>query len=172
MPIGIGKKWFWIYAAAAGLIITADRVTKLAIAASMPLYSSRTVIDGFFDLVHTRNTGMAFSLFADAGPAVRELVIPALSLAAVVLVVVLFFQSESDSRRFQLGLTLVLAGAVGNLYDRAAYGFVVDFLDFYVAGYHWPAFNVADSSITTGAGLLALDSFSSSRRAGKAEQST
>ena len=114
---------------------------------------------------------MAFSLLADASPAIREIVIPALSVAAVALVVVLFFQAESGARRFQFGLTLVLAGAVGNLYDRAVYGFVVDFLDFAVAGYHWPAFNVADSSITTGAGLLVFDSFSNARQEAKAERS-
>ncbi len=171
MGIEIERKWLGVYAVAAVLIIAADRVTKLAISASIPLYSSRTVIEGFFDIVHTRNTGIAFSLFADAGPTVREILIPGMSVAAVVLVVVLFFQSGSGSWRFQVGLTLVLAGAVGNLYDRAVYGFVVDFLDFYVGGYHWPAFNVADSSITTGAGLLVLDSFSTARHEAKAEQS-
>ncbi len=171
MAIEIERKWVGIYLAAAVLIVAADRVTKLAIAASMPLHSVRPVIDGFFDLVHTRNTGMAFSLLADASPAIREIVIPALSVAAVALVVVLFFQAESGARRFQFGLTLVLAGAVGNLYDRAVYGFVVDFLDFAVAGYHWPAFNVADSSITTGAGLLVFDSFSNARQEAKAERS-
>lgn len=172
MAIEIERKWFAIYAVAATLIIVADRVTKLAVTASMPLHSARPVIDGFFDLVHTRNTGMAFSLLADASPAIRQILIPALSVAAVALVVVLFFQGEPGARRFQFGLALVLAGAVGNLYDRAVYGFVVDFLDFYVGGYHWPAFNVADSAITTGAGLLVLDSFHATRRESSAEGAT
>ena len=171
MAIGIERKRLGPYAVVAVLIVAADRLTKLAIAASVPLYGSQTIIAGFFDLVHTRNTGMAFGLFADADPLIRQILIPALSVAAVVLVVVLFFQAEPGARRFQFGLTLVLAGAVGNLFDRAVYGFVVDFLDFYVGSYHWPAFNVADSSITTGAGLLVLDSFQAARREAKAEGS-
>ena len=164
MLTGIEKKRFWPYGVAVALIFTADRITKLAIESSMPLYSSRSVIEGFFNLVHTRNTGIAFSLFADSSPVIREIVIPAFSVIAVALVVILFFQSESNSWRLQLGLMLVLAGALGNLYDRASYGFVVDFLDFYVGDYHWPAFNVADSSITTGAGLLVFDSISLNRQ--------
>ena len=164
MLVRIEKKRFWCYGVVVALIFTVDRITKLAIDASIPLHSSRSVIEGFFNLVHTRNTGIAFSLFADSSPVIREIVIPAFSVVAVVLVVVLFFQSGSNSWRLQLGLMLVLAGALGNLYDRALYGFVVDFLDFYIGDYHWPAFNVADSSITTGAGLLVFDSISLNRQ--------
>ena len=164
MLTGIDRKQLWLYTLAGVLVIVADRITKLVIAASMPLYGARPVVEGFFDLVHTRNTGIAFSLFSDSSPTVREIVIPVVSVIAVVFVVVLFFQSGSDSWRFRFGLTLVLAGALGNLYDRVVFGFVVDFLDFYVGGYHWPAFNVADSSITTGAALLVLDSIISDRQ--------
>ena len=164
MLIGIEQKRFWFYGIAVALIFTADRITKLAIESSMPLYHSRPVIEGFFNLVHTRNTGIAFSLFADSSSVIREIVIPTFSVIAVVLVVMLFFQSESNSWRLQLGLMLVLAGALGNLYDRISYGFVVDFLAFYFGDYHWPAFNVADASITTGAGLLVFDSISLNRQ--------
>ena len=123
----------------------------------MPLYSSHDVIPGFFRLVHTRNTGIAFSLFADSGPLVRTILVPLISVAAVGLIIFMLWSSRNTGARTHAGLSLILAGAVGNLYDRAAYGYVVDFLDFYVGGYHWPAFNVADSCITIGAGLILLD---------------
>jgi signal peptidase II len=138
-------------------LIVLDQWTKAIVATALPLYSSREVVPGFFSLVHTRNTGIAFSLFADSGPLVRGLLVPLLSAAAVALVIYLFWSSRSSAGLAHAGLSLILAGAVGNLYDRAAYGYVVDFLDFYVAGYHWPAFNVADSCITIGAGLVLLD---------------
>ncbi len=143
---------------AAGLIAL-DQATKAAIASAFPLHTSRPIIDGFFELVHTRNTGMAFSLFADSGPLVKGIILPLVSGLAIVLVLVLFWKSESSLRRVRYGLTLILAGAVGNLHDRLVHGYVVDFLDVFVGSYHWPAFNVADSCITVGAGLLVLDAF-------------
>lgn len=144
--------------ALAAAMLALDRVTKIAVAAAMPLYDAKPIIGGFFDLVHTRNTGIAFSLLDDAGPVVKSILIPVFSLAAVSLVVYLLWKSGPATRRMRFGLTLILAGAAGNLYDRFVYGYVVDFLDFYVGQYHWPAFNVADSCITIGAGLLLLDS--------------
>jgi signal peptidase II len=134
-----------------------DRWSKLAIESSMPLHSSKPLIPGFFDLVHTRNTGMAFSMLHDAGPLVSEWLLPGLSAVAVIFIIGLFWRTDVSDKRLLAGLTLVLAGAAGNLYDRAVYGFVVDFLDVYVAGWHWPAFNVADTCITIGAGVLLLD---------------
>jgi len=152
---GWGRKA--LYLAVAALLAALDQWTKALVAASMPLYSSRELIDGFFSLVHTRNTGIAFSLFADSGPLVRSVLVPLLSVAAVALVIYLFWNSPPAAGRTHWGLSLILAGAIGNLYDRAVYGYVVDFLDFYVGGYHWPAFNVADSCITIGAGLILMD---------------
>ncbi len=140
-------------------IVVLDRWSKLAIADWLPLYSSKTIIEGFFDLVHTRNTGIAFSLFADAGPIVKTFILPAVSIAAIGLIVYMFAQSPSAGPVSTLALTLVLAGAVGNLYDRFAYGYVVDFLDVYVGTHHWPAFNVADSAISVGVVLLLVTSF-------------
>ena len=140
-------------------IVVLDRWSKLAIADWLPLYSSKTMIEGFFDIVHTRNTGIAFSLFADAGPVVKNFILPAVSIAAIGLIVYMFAQTPNAGPISTLALTLVLAGAVGNLYDRFAYGYVVDFLDVYVGTHHWPAFNVADSSISVGAVLLLITSF-------------
>ena len=141
-----------------GLVFALDRLTKSAISSSLPVGGSRGVIDGFFDLVHFRNTGMAFSLFADSEPWFREWVLPAAQIAIVVLVVLMFRSLGESAPMSRLALALVLGGAAGNLYDRMLHGYVTDFLDFYLASYHWPAFNVADSAITVGAGLLILDS--------------
>jgi signal peptidase II len=146
-----------LFLAAAAVLIALDQWTKALIAGAMPLYSSRDVIPGFFSLVHTRNPGIAFSLFADSGPLVRNILVPIVSIAAVALIVFMLWNSRHNAARTHAGLALILAGAVGNLYDRAAYGYVVDFLDFYLGAYHWPAFNVADSCITIGAGLILLD---------------
>lgn len=145
------------YLAAASALFGLDRWSKLAIEDALPLYSSETLIPGFFDLVHARNTGMAFSLLNDAGPLVSEWLLPGLSAAAVVFIVGLLWRTDLADKKLLAGLTLVLAGAAGNLYDRAVYGFVVDFLDVYVGGWHWPAFNVADACITVGAAILLLD---------------
>jgi signal peptidase II len=119
------------------------------------------VIPGFFSLVHTRNPGIAFSLFADSGPLVRNVLVPLVSIAAVALIIAMLWGSRNTGAKTYAGLALILSGAVGNLYDRAAYGYVVDFLDFYIGAYHWPAFNVADSCITIGAGLILLDALRS-----------
>lgn len=145
------------YLAVALALFGLDRWSKLAIESALPLHSSKPLIPGFFDLVHARNTGMAFSLLDDAGPFVSNWLLPSLSAAAVVFIVGLLWRTDLADRKLLAGLTLVLAGAAGNLYDRAVYGFVVDFLDVYVGGWHWPAFNVADACITVGAGLLLLD---------------
>lgn len=150
-----------LYLGAAAGLIALDQWTKALVVAAMPLYSSREIIPDFFRLVHTRNTGIAFSLLADSAPMIRNGIVPLVSVAAVALVLYLFWSSRNAAGKTHLGLCLILAGALGNLYDRAMYGYVVDFLDFYVAGYHWPAFNVADSCITIGAGLVLLDALRS-----------
>lgn len=147
-----------------GLVLALDWVTKSAVASWLPLGASRSVVDGFFDLVHYRNTGMAFGLFASSEPWLREWVLPAAQIAIVVLVVAMFRSIGDEAPRSRIALALVLGGAAGNLSERLLSGFVTDFLDFYLASYHWPAFNVADSAITIGAGLLILDSVMMGRR--------
>lgn len=146
-----------VYLMGALALFGLDRWSKVAVEEALPLYSSKSLIPNFFNLVHTRNTGMAFSLLDDAGPLVKDWLLPGLSAIAVVFILGFLWKTDLSDRRLLIGLTLVLAGAAGNLYDRAVYGFVVDFLDVYVAGWHWPAFNVADSCITVGAGILLLD---------------
>lgn len=143
--------------ALAGLVVIGDRVSKAAIAASMPHGASETVVGGFFNLVHVRNTGIAFSLFADSAPWFRDFLLPGISMVAIGVIAAMLYRQANLSRTSRFALVLVLAGAVGNLYDRLVYGYVTDFLDLYVGSYHWPAFNVADSAITVGAVMLLAD---------------
>jgi signal peptidase II len=119
-------------------------------------------VTGFFNLVHVFNKGAAFSFLANAGGWQRAFFI-GVTMAAVALIVYLLRRHERE-RLFCLGLALILGGALGNLWDRVMLGHVVDFLDFHAAGWHWPAFNVADSAITVGAGLLIVDTLFSGRR--------
>ncbi|MCY4595640.1 MAG: signal peptidase II [Bryobacterales bacterium] len=153
--MGSGNRSLWVLA---GLVVIGDRVSKAAIVASMPHGASETVIGGFFNLVHVRNTGIAFSLFADSAPWFRDLLLPGISMVAIGVIVALLWRQAKLSRTSRIALVLILAGAVGNLYDRLLYGYVTDFLDLYVGSYHWPAFNVADSAITIGAVMLLAES--------------
>lgn len=139
-------------------VVLLDWLTKWAVTAWMDYGSSEAVVSGFFNLVHVRNTGMAFSLFADSAPWVRNFVLPAASVGAVVVVFAMMRGSGAMPLTSRVALALVLAGAIGNLSERLLHGYVTDFLDLYAGSYHWPAFNVADSAITIGATLLILDS--------------
>ena len=139
-------------------VLGLDLWTKAWIVREMPLYSTEEIIPGLFNLVHTQNKGIAFSLFADSGPLVREWILPILSAVAIAFVIGYFWRISKGAVWVRFALALILAGAAGNLYDRMMYGYVTDFLDFYVSDWHWPAFNVADSAITVGACALLLDS--------------
>ena len=143
-------KWL----ALAALIVAADQLAKYA--AVQSLGPSKVVaVTPFFNLVLTYNSGAAFSFLSDAAGWQRGLFI-AIALAASAWIVFLLRKYPQQSR-FALALSLVLAGAVGNVIDRILIGAVIDFLDFHALGYHWPAFNVADSAITCGAALLIWD---------------
>ena len=138
----------------AGAVLAADQATKWVIRDTVALYDSVPVIPSFFHITHVSNTGGAFSLFADANDAVR---IPFFLLASTVaLGALLYFLSQvpADQRLLLFALAGVLGGALGNLADRLLHGRVTDFLDVHWQGYHWPAFNVADSFITVGVVIL------------------
>ena len=158
----MSRSWPWFAASAA--IVLADQLTKwLVLARFAP--GERIELTGFFNLVLVFNKGAAFSLFADA-PGWQTPLLVAFALGAAVIVSVLLVRSPGR-RTFCAGLALILGGALGNLIDRLRFGHVVDFLDFHALGWHWPAFNVADSAITVGAALLILDGFRHhERRAG------
>jgi len=146
------------------LLVVLDQLTKYWVSASFG-YGDARAITGFFNLVLTHNTGAAFSFLASAAGWQRGFFI-VIALVAIVVISVLLARHSGD-RLFCLSLALILGGAAGNVIDRILLGHVVDFLDFHIAGWHWPAFNLADSAITVGAVLLIVDSFRPGvRRAG------
>ena len=139
----------------------ADLLTKLLIVERLPIGSVHPVIDGLFSIVHFRNPGAAFGLGAALGHALPWLLTGASAIIATVVLVSAFRTSLSDQWT-QIGLHLVLGGAIGNIVNRLTLGPVVDFLDVYMrtasGEHHWPAFNVADSAICVGIGALLLAS--------------
>ena len=137
------------------VVIVLDQFTKFWIAGTFH-YGESLPLLSFFNLVHAHNTGAAFSFLAGEAGWQRFFFI-GIALAASVLIVYLL-RKHAAERWFCLALSLILGGALGNLIDRVRFGYVIDFLDFYYAGWHFPAFNVADSAITVGAALLILDS--------------
>ena len=144
--------WF----ATAAAVVVADRLTKVLVLEAFAPGESR-LVTGFLNLVLVFNKGAAFSFLAGAAGWQTPLFM-AIALVAAAVVSVLLLRRPGRSL-FSGGLALILGGALGNLWDRIAWGHVVDFLDFHAAGWHWPAFNVADSAITVGAGLLIVESF-------------
>jgi signal peptidase II len=150
MPESI--RWFCLSA----VVIVLDYVTKVAVLQSFAPGESRAVAP-FFNLVLVFNKGAAFSFLATA-QGWQTLFFAAIAMVASVVISFLIVRNRRKTL-FCTGLALILGGALGNLYDRMVYGHVVDFLDFHVAGWHWPAFNVADSAITVGAGILIVESF-------------
>ena len=144
-----------------GLIVAADQLAKYA--AVRGLAGGAIEVTPFFNLVLAYNAGAAFSILSDAAGWQRGLFI-AIALIASAWVLSLL-SKYAYQRLFALALSLVLAGAVGNVIDRIRIGVVIDFLDFHALGYHWPAFNVADSAITCGAVLLVWDALRPRARA-------
>ncbi len=137
-------------------IVLLDQATKLWVVSSLRLHESVPLIEGFFDLTYVRNTGAAFSLFAGRSAAFRVPFFVAVSVAAVIGIAVYVHRTPASERLVLAGCAFVLGGALGNLIDRVLSGDVVDFLDLHWRGWHWPAFNVADSFITVGVALLVL----------------
>jgi signal peptidase II len=144
----------WFLAAAA--VVAADRLSKWAALAGLKPGES-VELTGFFNLVLVFNRGAAFSFLADA-PGWQTPFFILVALAAAAIVSWLLWRNPAR-RLLNTGLALILGGALGNLWDRVAFGHVVDFLDFHALGWHWPAFNVADSAISVGAAILIAESF-------------
>jgi len=156
------KKTF-LFLAIAGMVVLLDQLTKGWIIATLRLHEGFSVIDGFFNIIHVRNPGAAFGFLAGASPAFRSVFFIAVTLAAILLILHYLWrtirQTGMEKLSLVFSLSLILAGAVGNLIDRVRFGEVVDFLDIYVGATHWPAFNVADASISTGAAVLVIALF-------------
>lgn len=151
-------KWLWLSV----LVIALDQATKLLVDHSLALYDSIPLVPSF-QLTYLRNTGAAFSFLRDAGGWQRWFFITLAGVASVGISV--WLKRLPSDRRWEAGAwALVLGGALGNLIDRVAYGYVIDFLDVYYGEWHFPAFNVADSAITVGVGMLLLDAYLTARK--------
>lgn len=144
--------WFALAAA----LLVADRLTKLAVL-DVFVPGERVAVTGFFNLVLVFNRGAAFSILAGAD-GWQSLLFAAIAIVAALVVSWIILRTPGR-RLLCTGLALILGGALGNLVDRLLYGHVVDFVDLHAFGWHWPAFNVADSGITVGAGLVLLEGF-------------
>ena len=134
----------------AGLIVLTDQITKSLIIKYLPLHKSIPVIAGIFDITHILNPGGAFGLMANMSVVVRTVVFLFISSLAVGLILYFYIKTPREYVFLASAFALIFGGAVGNLIDRVRFGVVVDFLDFYLGQYHWPAFNIADSAITVG----------------------
>ena len=147
--------------AAAAIVLILDRVTKLWIERTVSVYDSFHVIPGFFDIVHTKNPGAAFGMFADTDHPLRTFLLVGVSLAVLVYIAIALLRPASagfsSTAATTYGLALIMGGALGNIYDRVVHGRVTDFLEFYHGSWRFAAFNIADSAITVGAALLILD---------------
>lgn len=152
-----GLRFLWITVIA----VVLDQITKNAVVGSLELYQA-IEITSFFNLVYVRNYGAAFSFLYDAGGWQRYFLS---AVAFVVSVMLLWWMKRAgpQERLMTIAFAFILGGAIGNLIDRVTLGYVVDFLDFHYASVHWPAFNVADSSIFIGACLLIIDMFKNSK---------
>ena len=151
------KKKYWILLVVFLVVIALDQSTKLMIQQTLPLHNKVEIIPGFFNLIHVRNAGGAFGIFGGEKGPMGSVLFVAASLVAVGILVILFMRVKEHEKMLKFSFALLLSGAIGNLIDRVSYGEVVDFLDFHVSSYHWPAFNVADSAISFGIGLMALE---------------
>ncbi|MGY6277454.1 signal peptidase II [Methylomonas sp. MgM2] len=151
-------KWLWISL----LVLILDQASKLAIDASMQLYESIPVMP-YFNLTYAHNTGAAFSFLAQAGGWQRWL-FAGLAIVMSGIIAVWLMRLEKHETLMAIALSMILGGAIGNLIDRVAYGYVIDFLDVYYKHWHWPAFNIADSAICIGVGLILLESFGVGRK--------
>ncbi|MEM1202897.1 MAG: signal peptidase II [Acidobacteriota bacterium] len=148
-----------VYFVVALVVLVLDQWTKWLVEAKLEFHDSVEVIPGFLDFTHVRNTGVAFGMFASHGDRTGTLLLAALGIAALGFVTYYFYLVPLRDRILLSALSLVMGGAVGNLADRLAQGGVTDFIDAYVGTYHWHTFNVADSAISVGIGLMILSAF-------------
>lgn len=158
---GIRLKAYSIAAA----VLALDRLTKWIVEMRVSFADTYTVIPRFFDIVRAQNSGVAFGLFSDSAFQWRTTLLVLVSIAAVVAVSAIIWKARQLDPLCLWGFALVLGGAAGNLFDRILSGRVTDFLDFYIRDFHWPAFNVADSALVVGCGLLLLETLRPRRQA-------
>jgi signal peptidase II len=146
--------------AISALVVILDRVTKHIVSVQLPNGQAHTVIPGIFRISDVHNTGAAFSMFAEnASPVTVRNILIAFSVIAVIILFGMLWRIGRYLTVTSVALALILGGAIGNLYDRAVYHYVIDFLEVHIVRYHWPDFNVADSCIVIGACLLIIEIF-------------
>ncbi|MBI4594932.1 MAG: signal peptidase II [Candidatus Tectomicrobia bacterium] len=138
------------------LILFFDQLSKSIVQEKFQLYQSVEVIAGFFNITYLRNPGAAFGIFSHANPQIVKPVFFVIAIVALAVMMVIYFRAPEKDRLTRPAMCLIFSGAMGNIIDRWRLGEVVDFLDFYLYSYHWPAFNLADTSITIGVGLFIL----------------
>ena len=139
--------------------LLADQISKHAVERFTPAGSTRVLVPGLLNLVHTSNPGVAFWLLADSSTPWLAPLLIAFSVAVIAMLVWLLVTGRAGGRLAQCGLALILGGATGNVLDRVMRRSVTDFIDFYIGNHHWYTFNVADSAIVVGAGLVVLELF-------------
>ncbi|MGB8952477.1 MAG: signal peptidase II [Candidatus Aminicenantales bacterium] len=146
-----GFYWLLVF-----IIIGVDQTSKFIIVRMLSLYSSRTIIPGFFNLSLIHNRGAIFGFFSQTNNRGISIILSAASLLALGIVVYFFLKTPLSEKWMKISLSLILGGALGNQMDRIFRGYVVDFMEFSIRRYHWPTFNVADSCITIGALMLII----------------
>src|SRR5947199_10515769 len=150
---------------AAAAVFALDRLTKWIIETRVSFLDTYRVIPGFFDIVRSQNRGVAFGIFNDSTSEWRTTLLVIASVAAVAVVSAMLWNARKLDRYSLWGLSLILGGAAGNVFDRIVSGQVTDFLLIYIGEHQWPTFNVADSAIVVGSGLLLMDLLRSKRQA-------
>ncbi len=151
------KRKYWVLLITFAVVLFLDQYTKSVVEKNLPLHQRVEVIHGFFNLTHVRNPGGAFGILGGRRGPWGSVFFVGVSALAIASILFFFWRIKEDEKNLALSFSLVLAGAVGNLLDRLRYGEVVDFLEFYVSSFYWPAFNIADSAICIGIGLMAIE---------------
>ena len=156
------NKYLFLFVISSSLIVI-DQYTKFMVTLHIPLSYSINVVEGFFNLTHVRNSGVAFGIFSEQNSQLKPYLLIFVSIIAIIAILVIFHQTGKEKRMVQGALVLVFSGAIGNLIDRVLHKEVIDFIDIFFNNRHWPAFNIADACITIGVMLLAADLLLSSK---------
>jgi len=160
------KQKYLILFSLSGLILCLDQLTKHWVISRVALNEPRNLIPSFISLLHTRNNGFAFGLLQKAPPSLQDVFFIGVPVFALVLILLIFIKLQDDQLLTSVALTTILAGAIGNLIDRAQYGYVVDFLDIHLGEFfHFPPFNIADCSIIIGVVLMFVNTLISEKQA-------
>lgn len=152
----IRNKWLFFFIVV-GVVLLLDQSSKLYVHTTFALYEAYPLIADFFHLTYVRNSGAAFGLLAQQHPTFLRFFFPIITILAVAALLVYYVRVPGEQALTLWGICLIIGGAVGNGIDRLWLGQVIDFIDVHVYTYHWPAFNLADSAICVGVGLLLLD---------------